>query len=137
MNTAQCPTAIFEPTSEPERYPFTAFNASNGALGAVCLVGGRMATWPRGWGQEEQDPINPKEVIAPKGGFYVATLFGQPLWLSTLPPLSAGGLLLSLRQWPSSLCRGEAIRAKKKRCLHPGSNQRPLDLQSNALPTEL
>ena len=69
MNTSQYPTAIFEPTSEPERYLFT--DASNEALGAVYLVGDRIATWSRRWSQEEQDlPINSKEVIAAKEGFF-------------------------------------------------------------------
>ena len=61
--TAKFPAAVFEPTREPERYLFT--DALNEALGAVCLMGGRIATRPRKWGQAGQDlPINTKGVIA-------------------------------------------------------------------------
>ena len=34
------------------------------------------------------------------------------------------------------MCKG-ATKLKRKKCRNPGSNQGPLDLQSNALPTEL
>ena len=61
------PVATFEKNEEPARYIFT--DASNLALGVVCITADRIATMSRRWRDDELVlSINSKEVIAAHAG---------------------------------------------------------------------